>query len=190
MKKYIKIFLLLFTVVLILSFINKKTTPLPLVKVVELTTLPIKIKTIEIELVTSSHNQFLEAIGFKESNNRYDIVNQYGYMGKYQFGNKTLKGLGFKLTKDEFLNSPYIQEKAMHKLLTHNQKKLKKYITKYEGKVVHGVLITESGILAAAHLGGQGNVRKFFRRGKVFKDGNGTKITHYMELFGGYNLNL
>jgi len=189
MKKYIKIFLLLFTVILILSFI-KKRPPLPLVKVVGLSIVPIKFKTTELKLIKSSHNQFLDALGFKESSNRYDVVNRYGYMGKYQFGNKTLKGLGFKLTKDEFLNSPYIQEKAIHKLLTHNQKKLKKYIIKYEGKIVHGVLITESGILASAHLGGQGNVRKFFRRGKVFKDGNGTKITHYMEIFGGYNLNL
>jgi hypothetical protein len=189
MKNYIKISTLLFTVVLFLSF-NTKTTPLPPVNVVEFPPAPIKFKITEIKLIKSEHQQFLDAIGFKESSNRYKVVNRYGYMGKYQFGSKTLKGLGFKLTKNEFLNTPHIQEKAMYKLLVHNKKKLRKYITKYKGKVVHGVLITESGILAAAHLGGQGNVRKFFRRGKVFKDGNGTKITHYMRLFGGYNLNL
>ena len=55
-----------------------------------------------------------------ESGNRYDIVNRYGYMGKYQFGKKTLKGLGIKVTQDEFLNSPYIQEKAMYALLKQN----------------------------------------------------------------------
>ena len=38
-------------------------------------------------------------------------------------------------------------------------------------KTIHGVYITESGILAAAHLAGAGNVRKFFRKGYEFKDG-------------------
>jgi hypothetical protein len=189
MKNYIKLSILPFTVVLILAFTNTQT-PLPKAKSIELQTINIKFKTTTPKLLKSSHNQFLDAIGFKESSNRYDVVNRYGYMGKYQFGNKTLKGLGFKLTQDEFLNNPRIQERAMYKLLRHNKHKLRKYITKYEGKILHGVLITESGILAAAHLGGQGNVRKFFRRGKVFRDGNGTPITHYMEIFGGYNLNL
>ena len=31
--------------------------------------------------------------------------------------------------------------------------------------------ISESGILAAAHLGGQGSVKRYFKNGKVFKDG-------------------
>ena len=55
---------------------------------------------------------------------------------------------------------------------------------------MHGILVTESGILAAAHLAGQGNVRKFLKNGFVFEDGNGTKMTSYMKQFGGYILNL
>jgi len=145
---------------------------------------------LELEIVVKGHNQFLEAIGHRESGNRYEIVNKYGYMGKYQFGASTLKGLGFKVTKDQFLNSPYIQEQAMQSLLLHNRKKLRKFIEEYDGKVVHGVLITESGVLAAAHLAGAGNVKKFFRKGKVFEDGFGTKMTSYMTLFNGYRLNL
>jgi hypothetical protein len=111
-------------------------------------------------------------------------------MGRYQFGKSTLKGLGFKVTKDEFLNSPYIQEKAMQKLLLHNRKRLRKLIDEHCGTVVHGVYITESGLLAAAHLGGAGSVRKWFRTGKVRKDGFGTKITSYMIQFNGYTLDL
>ena len=49
-------------------------------------------------------------------------------------------------------------------------------------------LSTESGILAAAHLAGAGNVRKFFKKGYEFKDGNGTKMTSYMVQFSGYKL--
>jgi hypothetical protein len=142
------------------------------------------------ELIVTSHQAFLDAIGFRESGNRYDIVNSFGYMGKYQFGKSTLKGLGFKVTQEEFLNNPALQEQAMYELLKHNKKKLRRFIKKYDGKVVHGVLITESGILAAAHLAGQGNVRKFFRNGYEFKDGYGTKMTSYMEQFGGYDLNV
>ena len=67
---------------------------------------------------------------------------------------------------------------------------MQKYIDKYEGQIVHGILVTESGMLAAAHLGGQGSVKKWFRTGKVRKDGNGVKITSYMKRFGGYNLEL
>ena len=143
-----------------------------------------------IELKTNSHSEFLKAIGFKESGNRYDIVNRFGYMGKYQFGKRTLRGLGFKISREEFLNSPEIQEEAMYKLLQTNKKQLKKYIDKYDGKIVHGVLVTESGLLAAAHLGGAGSVKKWFRTGKVRKDGNGVKITTYMERFSGYELYL
>jgi hypothetical protein len=150
----------------------------------------IELRPIEVAIEIKGHDAFLQAIGHRESGNRYDIVNTYGYMGKYQFGKSTLKGLGFDITTDEFINSPYIQEKAMQKLLLHNQKKLRKFIEQYEGKVLHGVLITESGVLAAAHLAGAGNVKKFFRKGYEFKDGYGTKMTSYMTQFSGYTLNL
>ncbi len=76
----------------------------------------------------------------------------------------------------------------MYELLKHNKKKLRRQIEKYHGQTINGIFITESGILAAAHLAGQGNVRKFFRNGYEFKDGYGTKMTSYMEQFGGYNL--
>ena len=144
--------------------------------------------SIKIVLPINRHKDFLDAIGFKESGNRYHIVNRYGYMGRYQFGKKTLRGLGFKQSKQEFLNSPLVQEKAMTALLKQNKRSLRKYIEKYDGKVVHGVLVTESGLLAAAHLGGAGSVKKWFRTGKVRRDGNGVKITSYMTKFSGYQL--
>ena len=66
-------------------------------------------------------NRFLNDVGFRESGNRYDITNTWGYMGKYQFGKSTLKGLGFNVTRKEFLNNPQLQEEAMMALLLHNQ---------------------------------------------------------------------
>lgn len=144
----------------------------------------------KIIIPTNRHQDFLNAIGFKESGNKYNIVNRFGYMGRYQFGKRTLRGLGFKLSREEFLNSPEVQELAMYKLLQTNKKYLQKYIDEYDGEIVHGVLVTESGLLAAAHLGGAGSVKKWFRTGKVRRDGNGVKITNYMEKFSGYKLDL
>jgi hypothetical protein len=149
---------------------------------------PIEIEKIPIEI--DQTDKFLDAIGMRESSNRYDVVNGWGYMGKYQFGKGTLKALGYDVSRKEFLNSPYLQEKAMLDLLHHNRKILKTYIDYWDGKTIHGKKITESGILAAAHLAGPGNVKKFFRKGAEFKDGNGTKMTSYLTQFSGYKLNL
>lgn len=130
---------------------------------------------------------YKEAIGHKESRGKYKKVNSLGYMGKYQFGATTLKAVGIH-DKNEFLNSPKLQEKAFVALLAINKSKLKDIIEKYEGQVVSGILVTESGILAAAHLGGAGSVKKFFKHeGKrYFKDAYGTSIRSYMREFGGY----
>ena len=135
-------------------------------------------------------DEFLHAIGHRESTNRYDVVNKWGYMGKYQFGRSTLRGLGYEVSKKEFLSNPDLQEEAMLSLLTHNKEKLQEYIDIFDGKTINGIYITESGILAAAHLGGQGSVKRYFRNGKVFRDGNGTKITSYMNKFSGYDIAL
>ena len=135
-------------------------------------------------------NRFLNDVGFRESGNRYDITNTWGYMGKYQFGKSTLKGLGFNVTRKEFLNNPQLQEEAMMALLLHNKEKLQTYIDTFDGQTINGMYISESGILAAAHLGGQGSVKRYFKNGKVFKDAYGTKITSYMKQFSGYDIKL
>lgn len=151
---------------------------------------PIEIKLEPVSIEINETEMFLNAVGMRESSNRYDVVNGWGYMGKYQFGKRTLKNLGYDISKKEFLNSPHIQEMAMLDLLSHNKKILQSYINQYSGVVVDGTKITESGILAAAHLAGPGNVKRYFKKGKQFKDGNGTKLTSYLINFSGYKLNL
>tara|TARA_Y100000401_G_scaffold97390_1_gene84703 strand:- start:18 stop:554 length:537 start_codon:yes stop_codon:yes gene_type:complete len=142
------------------------------------------------EKVIKDHYAFLDAIGHQESGNSYTIVNRFGYMGRYQFGKATLRTLKIKVSREAFLNSPDLQEYAMQQLLCYNKKKLQKYIDEFDGQIVHGILVTESGLLAAAHLGGQGSVKKWFRTGKIRQDGNGVKITSYMKRFSGYKLYL
>ena len=163
-----------------------KVTP---VKEVSVITPKLEVKT-EMPIV-KNHNKFLDDIGFRESSNNYKAVNQFGYLGKYQFGRNTLNAIGFdSISNYEFLSSPSIQEEAMLTLLKKNKHTLRREIKKYVGQTINGIYITESGILAAAHLGGAGNVKKFFRKGYEFKDGNGTKMTSYMVRFADYDLNL
>lgn len=135
-----------------------------------------------------THDMFLHDIGEYESGNNYRIVNKFGYLGKYQFGKSTLKGLGIECTAQEFLTQPDLQEFAMDEYMRHNKRKLSEYIGKYQFTYRHGVFITESGILAAAHLGGSESVRLFFTNGSIFKDGSGIPVTTYMKMFSGYNL--
>ena len=175
-----------------IAYINPKVEVIevqPIIKPLEILEPKLEVK-IKIPAIRN-HNKFLDEVGFRESSNNYKAVNQFGYLGKYQFGRKTLNAIGFKdISNYEFLSNPEIQEEAMLVLLQKNKHTLRREIKKYVGETVNGIYITESGILAAAHLGGAGNVRKFFRKGHEFEDGNGTKMTSYMIRFAGYNLNL
>lgn len=131
---------------------------------------------------------YKEAIGFKESQGKYRMINSLGYMGKYQFGRDALRAVGIYDTT-RFLNSPSLQEKAFVALLSKNKWELRHEIARYSGKTIGGVLVTESGILAAAHLGGAGSVKKFFRSNgkKYIKDDFGTSLRSFMRNYGGYD---
>ena len=174
-----------------ITYFKPKVAAIEVTPIKEISVITPKLEvTTEIPAV-KNHNKFLDDIGFRESSNNYKAVNQFGYLGKYQFGRKTLNAIGFdSISNYEFLSNPEIQEEAMLVLLQKNKHTLRREIKKYVGETINGIYITESGILAAAHLGGAGNVRKFFRKGHEFEDGNGTKMTSYMIRFSGYNLNL
>jgi len=130
---------------------------------------------------------YKEAIAHKESQGKYRKINSLGYLGKYQFGMETLKTIGIK-DSIGFLNSPKLQEKAFVALLSKNKYELQDYIDYFEGKIVDGVKITESGILAAAHLGGTGSVKRFLNSNgeKKCKDDYGTSVRTYLRDFGGF----
>lgn len=131
---------------------------------------------------------FKEALGFKESGGDYFTVNTLGYLGKYQFGKGTLALIGIKNTQD-FLNNPRLQESAFIANAKRNKWILRRDIKRFVGKTIDGVLVTESGILAAAHLAGPGSVKKYLRSyGAIgFTDAYGTNIRSYMRKFSGYD---
>jgi hypothetical protein len=132
---------------------------------------------------------FKEAVAFKESQGKYSVVNTLGYLGKYQFGKNTLKRIGIYNT-DAFLKNPELQEKAFVAYCKVNKWILRKDIKLSVGKTINGIKITESGILAAAHLGGAGNVKKFLRSNgeTIFEDAYGATISQYLKKFSNYNV--
>ncbi|EKF55394.1 hypothetical protein I215_08006 [Galbibacter marinus] len=136
-----------------------------------------------------SFNGFKEALAFKESRGDYFTVNQFGYMGKYQFGTSTLRTIGIHSNVD-FLNDPELQERAFITNLERNKWVLRRGIKWYVGRVFNGVEVTESGILAAAHLAGPGNVKRYLRThgASGFEDANGASIRYYMKKFAGYDV--
>ncbi|RMA64921.1 peptidoglycan-binding protein LysM [Ulvibacter antarcticus] len=131
---------------------------------------------------------FKEALGFKESRGDYEIVNQYGYMGKYQFSKNTLKMIGIN-NSDSFMEDAELQEKAFKANTERNKWILRRDIKRFTGRYVNGVKVTESGILAAAHLAGAGNVKKFLRSAgaEIFEDANGVSVQYYLRKFSGYD---
>lgn len=131
---------------------------------------------------------FKEALAFKESRGDYKTINTLGYLGKYQFGKETLKLIGvYNTTK--FLYDPQLQEKAFIANAMRNKWILRRDIKRFVGKYIDGVLVTESGILAAAHLAGPGSVKKYLRSyGALgFTDAYGTTVRNYMKKFSGYD---
>ncbi len=134
---------------------------------------------------------FKEALAFKESQGNYFITNGLGYLGKYQFGAGTLQLMGVHDTIN-FLNNPALQEKAFQTNIARNKWILRRDIEKFDRKWVGGVEVTESGMLAAAHLAGPGNVKKYLRSYGRYdvKDAYGTDIAAYIRKFSGYDVSV
>lgn len=156
--------------------------------------------------------QFLTDLGERESGGRYNILNKYGYAGKYQMGEAALIDAGYytkpggKYNNDwsgkfsgkdgvnsiqDFLNNPAAQENAQ----IIYKKKQWKYLKavgadKYVGKIINGYTITPSGLLAGAHLKGAGSVIKYLKsNGQIIeKDGFGTSVETYMKKFADYDI--
>lgn len=149
----------------------------------------------------------MDAIAYKESgsqpggNQNYSVVNQLGYVGKYQFGAPALQTVGY-VTKpvsgsvknadlngevwsgkngvnslaDWKSNKNNCQELAMFDLLKSNYKSLTPQVIDPSGEPGQA-----GGYLATAHLLGPGGARSL-KYGSVGKDANGTTGTYYYTL--------
>lgn len=152
----------------------------------------LRIKKIVIEKELSL---FIEHLGLRESNNQWKIINQINCMGKYQFHPNTLKHLGYShITPLAFRQNPDIfpeelQDKLLIALLKSNEIALKEHFS-FIGRNINGIVITKSGILAAAHLGGPKSVMLFLEsNGQIdAHDINQTSIKDYLKEFSMYNI--
>jgi len=156
--------------------------------------------------------QFLTDLGARESGGKYNILNKFGYAGKYQMGEAALIDAGYykkpsgRYNNDwsgiftgkdgiksiqDFLNNPTAQENAQ----IIYKKKQWKYLKavgadKYIGKIINGYKITPSGLLAGAHLKGAGSVINYLKSNgqKIDKDAFGTSVESYIKKFSGYDV--
>ena len=144
---------------------------------------------VKVPNVGKSFTGFAQKMAYKESRGILHLVNPYGYMGKYQFGRSTLRTVGV-YDFQEFLRNAVWQDKAFEALIARNKWELRKEIQKYSGRIINGVEITESGLVAAAHLGGAGSVKKYLRSNgrNGFKDGFGTSLSSYIRKFSNYDI--
>lgn len=147
---------------------------------------PIKKK----KLICNQYDMYFYEFRMQESTDNYKCVNPLGYMGAYGFGHEALSDIGLKVPKELFLSNNEIQDWAFEHYLLLNKKRLRKELPKYNHKVVHGVYMTESGMLGAAHLGGAEGVKEFIYKGVNRQDINGTSISDYLKKFAGYKLNI
>lgn len=157
-------------------------------------------------IAAGSYGDFLGVLAKRESSgNQYAQTPNGGtYIGLYQMGPGALTDAGYMKngtwTGKNGINSRedyFASVSAQTDSVTVFQQGLEKQILasgydKYIGQTVGGVEITMSGMIAASHLGGKGNLDKFFASNGeyVFRDGvnqKGTPITEYMSKFGGYN---
>jgi len=137
-------------------------------------------------------NAFMRIMAFRESDNTPTVVNWLGYMGKYQFGPRTLWALGdeFQVTKAHFLSTEDLQDRAMMQYMRDNRMTVRDLIDRFDGKWFQGIYITESGLLAGAHLVGSHGLRAWLegRSGTRIIDAKGTQVRDYVRAFSKYNL--
>ncbi len=155
---------------------------------------------------------FLNDLGARESGGNYKAFNRYGYAGKYQMGEAALIDCGYykKASKiynndwsgtftgkdgvnsiQDFLNNPSAQENAQIIF----KKKQWSYLKavgahKYSGAIINCYRITDSGLLAGAHLKGAGSVIKYLKSGgkNISKDAFGTSVESYIKKFADYDV--
>ena len=139
--------------------------------------------------------RFANHLGYVESHNNPNQINVIGCFGEYQFKQSTLHYLGYtQITLKRFKRDPgifpkEIQLDALNALLKVNKTMLNPYRS-YIGNNIKGITITQSGLLAAAHLGGYNNVKLYLTsNGKINKhDRFGTSISKYIKEFAGYSI--
>ena len=129
---------------------------------------------------------FADSLATILSNKKYDTIFENGSLGKYSIGDMCFKDLGFSPTskfKQEFLKDTLLQEECFRVLCMINKYRMRNYIDKYEGTEYNDILISESGLLAGAHIIGATTLKTWFA-----KKYENSEVTHVIEKMEGFNL--
>lgn len=144
-------------------------------------------------------DDFVSAVGQRESGNRYDCVNKFGFLGRFQFGMARLTDLGIckrdshgfvwvpPHTRETFLQDHALQDELFRKHVGLLAGAVKTHYGQDLGSVVNGVPVTLSGSVAVCHLLGLGGLADFLA-GRNGHDALGTTAKDYMKLFAGYEV--
>ena len=123
--------------------------------------------------LVGQYKVFADSLATIISNKKYDTIFPNGSLGKYAIGDLILRDLGFRPTakfKREFLKDTLLQEECFKVICMINKYRMRNYIDKYSGSVYNDVLITESGLLAGAHLIGATTLKSWFLDGYENED--------------------
>lgn len=149
-----------------------------------------------------------EALGARESSNRLNAENEFGYIGKYQFGVQALETLGYLKKgateqmnrlggaksggQQKVLNDPSMWKIGNKEEFMRNpemQERAFKQLLKFNYDLLESKKLINkdstkehvAGLLSAMHLGGLGGVQSFLS-GKTTRDAFGTSVAEYYQL--------
>ena len=60
-----------------------------------ISTVFLSLSTAIVGYAADEYEAFLNKLGYYESRNKYNVMNSYGYMGRWQIGMESLKDIGF-----------------------------------------------------------------------------------------------
>jgi hypothetical protein len=150
---------------------------------------------------TGDYTNYLRAIAQRESSQVADRVNTSGYMGLFQMGCRSLIDTGYMnnncqwtgqngiTSQAAFLANPNVQTAAINQYNQLQWGYIQRLgLSQYIGQTINGVAITQSGLIAGAHLVGVGGLQNWLRSGgaNVPRDGNGVPVSDYVAQFCGY----
>jgi hypothetical protein len=138
------------------------------------------------------YSQFKDDMGMRESSNRYDCINRFGFLGRFQFGIPRLIDLGlvsrkgiwlYGLSQDEFLSAHALQDAAFDSHIS----RLSAAIRSRRPTPFGPTETCISGLCAVAHLVGFAGLYNWVN-GADEEDGLGTTAEYYFSLFKGYDI--
>lgn len=181
----IKLVSLFLTSCILVSFTGKQEIPLTDKNIITMDTITVSVSPKEISM-----RLFMELIAEIESDGDYYVVNRYGMMGRYQFSHRTVRYLGYDVSRDEFLYNPRLQDEVMRAYMLYNERSLNHLIEMFDGVTINGVKITRAGILAGAHFAGTTGMKQYLLSygENTTTDANHMNIDNYIKHFSDFKL--